>query len=242
MSEYTGTDRRLLREEQYRDSANLDARTAIYQYAVRENSLQERAAALIPGGPRGKRVLDVGCGPGSYTEALTGASQVVGVDLSVGMLIESRQRNGGAAALVNGEAEHLPFDDAHFDAVLAMHMLYHVPDRPKAIDELARVVRADGVVLVVTNSQEHQHQTDEVVMAAYTEVTGRRFTRADLHRHRRRHPVVGVLRRGAALGHRCHRPARCVPGHWLGRDRRLQPEMSRELRRRGSRLWLRRRA
>jgi SAM-dependent methyltransferase len=174
---YTGTDRRVLREEQYRDSANLDARHAIYAYAERKQSLQDMAVALVPGGIAGKRVLDAGCGPGTYVPALAGAGLVAGADLSFGMLEEARRRNGSAVRAVQADVQHLPLADHAFDAVLAMHMLYHVPDRAEAIDELARVVRPQGVVLVVTNALDHQRETDGVLAEAYEAVTGRRFSR-----------------------------------------------------------------
>ena len=165
----------MLREVQYRGSANLDARAAIYQYAPPRPSIQEFAAALVPGGAAGKAVLDVGCGPGSYATAFAAARNYVGVDLSAGMLDEARARNGLLNAAV-ADAQRLPVRDASFDVVLAMHMLYHVPDRRLAIDELARVVRDDGAVLVVTNAAAHHQETVAVVAAAYQAVTGRVFT------------------------------------------------------------------
>jgi SAM-dependent methyltransferase len=182
--EHPATSRRVLLEQQYAGSANLDARVAIYAYAVRKGidedgrSLQEKVASMIPGGVAGRRVLDVGCGPGGYVEPMRGASLNVGLDLSVGMLAESRRRNGDLVQVTNADAEHLPVRDASFDVVLAMHMLYHVPDRAKAIDELARVVRDDGVVMVVTNASDHQHQTDALVSAAHREVTGEALDQA----------------------------------------------------------------
>jgi hypothetical protein len=47
-----------------------------------------------------------------------------------------------------------------------MHMLYHVPDRALGIQELRRVMRPDGVTLVVTNSNRHLREIDEIVIAA----------------------------------------------------------------------------
>ena len=65
-----------------------------------------------------------------------------------------------------GDAQTLPFADDSFDVVLAMHMLYHVPDRALGIRELRRVMRADAVTLVVTNSDRHLREIDEIVVAA----------------------------------------------------------------------------
>src|SRR5437870_10163056 len=83
-------------------------------------------------------VLDVGCGNGRYLGALLGRGhrgRLCGADLSPGML-RSARANVGAAPLLVVDAQALPFGDDSFDVTLAMHMLYHVPDRSVAIAEL----------------------------------------------------------------------------------------------------------
>ncbi len=60
----------------------------------------------------------------------------------------------------------MPFPDDTFDVALAMHMLYHVPDRPRALAELRRVVHCGGAVLVVTNSESHLRELDELLVGA----------------------------------------------------------------------------
>ncbi len=174
MDRYAGVDQTRLRHDQYADAANLDARAAIYAYAEPRPSIPEVAAGLVPGGLTGKTVLDVGCGPGSYAPLFSAASAYVGLDLSAGMVEQSRARYGVRDVAV-ADAQRLPVRDDAFDVVLAMHMLYHVPDRALAIDELVRAARDDGVVLVVTNAPEHQIETRAVQIAAYEEVTGRAF-------------------------------------------------------------------
>ncbi|MEY2426413.1 MAG: hypothetical protein QOI61_1985 [Actinomycetota bacterium] len=166
----------MLRSDQYADASNLDARSAIYAYAEPRPSLHDVVVGLVPGGVTGRSVLDVGCGPGGYANAFAAAGCYVGVDLSEGMVAQARERNGVRDVGVV-DAQRLPVRDDAFDVVLAMHMLYHVPDRALAIDELARVVRDDGVVLAVTNAPEHQAETRAVEVAAYEEVTGRSLPR-----------------------------------------------------------------
>jgi ubiquinone/menaquinone biosynthesis C-methylase UbiE len=162
-----------IREVQYRDPSNLNARVSIYRFQQPHVNLWENVLALAQ--LRGdERVLDVGCGNGAYLGQLERESHrglVVGMDLSAGMLPEARTRAPRAALMV-GDAQRLPFADDTFDAALAMHMLYHVPDRAAAIAELRRAVRPDGVVLVVTNSVEHLKELDVLVADAFE--TGRR--------------------------------------------------------------------
>jgi SAM-dependent methyltransferase len=102
---------------------------------------------------------------------------VVGADLSAGMLDAARARTKHPCLMI-ADVQQVPFRDASFDAVMAMHMLYHAPDRALAIRELRRVMRDDGVTLVVTNSELHLRELDELIAAAADEeiLRGSRMT------------------------------------------------------------------
>ena len=90
-------------------------------------------------------------GGGQYLTALGGGRRL-GMDLSLGMLT-SLASSAPELPLVQADAQQLPLASALAGTVLANHMLYHVPDIDLAISELYRAVRADGVVVVVTNGQ-----------------------------------------------------------------------------------------
>ena len=53
------------------------------------------------------------------------------------------------------DAQAIPYEDESFDGVIANHMLYHVPDRPKALAEIRRVLRPGGRLYAATNGQAH---------------------------------------------------------------------------------------
>ena len=63
-------------------------------------------------------------------------------------------RERGVDARV-ADAMDLPFEDASFDAVVAMWMLYHVPDLDVALAEVRRVLRPGGLFVAVTNGDAH---------------------------------------------------------------------------------------
>jgi SAM-dependent methyltransferase len=111
-----------------------------------EHQVRYRAAqALVPG----KRVLDAGCGVGWGSELLrlAGASSVVGLDSSEEALADARHR-APECEFVPGNLEKLPFPDGEFDVVVCIEALEHTSDIDGTLDELARVVRSDGVLLV----------------------------------------------------------------------------------------------
>jgi SAM-dependent methyltransferase len=96
----------------------------------------------------GARLLDVGCGPGTITaRAAARGCGAVGLDIAGGMLNLGRERHP-SLELVEGDAEHLPFADGSFDAVVGGFVLNHVPSPERAIAEAARVLAAGGRLAV----------------------------------------------------------------------------------------------
>jgi SAM-dependent methyltransferase len=121
-----------------------------------------------------ERVLDIGCGNGLHLAELARRGHrgaIHGMDLSPGMLTAARSR--ADAALLVGDAQRLPCREGSFGCVLAMHMLYHVPDRDLALSEIRRVLRPDGVALALTNSRRHLEQLNAMIGAVVHDVNGR---------------------------------------------------------------------
>jgi SAM-dependent methyltransferase len=140
--------------------------------------------------PQGGDLLEVGCGSGllwANIAQLVPNVHLTLTDISEGMLDAAKQAVArfGNLELVEArtsDAQELPFDDESFDIVAANHMLYHVPDRPRAIGELARVLRPDGVLMCATNGPRHLEQVSkasrEVFGWATMDFVDRRFGRS----------------------------------------------------------------
>ena len=153
-------DQDYLLSRQYRDSKKLEARANLHRkYGQSGGNWFEwigRHAQLA----EGMRVLDIGCGPGWLWDegrsAFPANLALTLADLSPGMVDQAveRARATGYYRQVDGQvvdATALPFADDSFDAVLACHMLYHVPYARAALTEYRLVLRPGGVIAVTTN-------------------------------------------------------------------------------------------
>jgi SAM-dependent methyltransferase len=98
----------------------------------------------------GQSVLDVGTGTGSVAstvEASMPASEIVGIDPSAGFITYAQKNAKSARARFEvGDAQALKFKDTSFDHTLALLVMNFIPDHNKAIAEMRRVTRAQGIV------------------------------------------------------------------------------------------------
>jgi SAM-dependent methyltransferase len=104
--------------------------------------------ARVPVG-RTDRLLEVGCGEGGNLKLLeTCAPGAVGVDYSHAKVrwAESHVGNG---RFVCADARQLPFQDGMFDVILCRDVLHHVEDKRAVVDELVRVCRVSGRIVII---------------------------------------------------------------------------------------------
>jgi ubiquinone/menaquinone biosynthesis C-methylase UbiE len=100
---------------------------------------------------RGK-TLEVGVGTGKNLSFYPKGARVTGIDLSGRMLIRARDRArrlGMHVDLREGDAQALAFPDQSFDTVAATFVFCSVPDPVRGLQELKRVVKLDGRILLL---------------------------------------------------------------------------------------------
>ena len=168
MSERPNTD--ALVKEQYADATNFNARADLharfgtnpygwYRWAFDHFEL-----------PDGCRILELGCGTGRLwlqnRDRISSGWDITLTDFSAGMLAEAREglkAVGRKFAFEVADAQAIPFGNEAFDAVIANHMFYHVPDLHRGLREVRRVLMPGGRFYTATNGADHMRELRELV-------------------------------------------------------------------------------
>lgn len=108
----------------------------------------------------GRRILDLGCGTGVYSQALLAReARPLGADYALGMLRRAQQVLGPEAAvpLVAADLLNLPFRSRSFSGLINVGVLQHIAHLDRALGEMARVLDGDGFALIVTLNRHSFH-------------------------------------------------------------------------------------
>jgi demethylmenaquinone methyltransferase/2-methoxy-6-polyprenyl-1,4-benzoquinol methylase len=141
-----------------------DLITVLLSYG-QDRRWKRRLVSLAPIKP-GVRVLDLACGTGDITYALSDAGAgSVGLDITTRMveIARGKRQPGSAPGFLVGDMMALPFRDAAFDVVTTGYGIRNVPVISGALSEIARVLRPGGVFL----SLDFDRPSNSLVRAVY---------------------------------------------------------------------------
>ncbi|BAQ12865.1 putative MerR family transcriptional regulator [Clostridium botulinum] len=116
------------------------------------------------------KILELGCGDASlWNKNFNNIPlnwEITLTDFSEGMLKDAKKnlrekRSRFNFKIVN--AEKIPFEEESFDVVIANHMLYHVPNINKALKEINRVLKSEGILFASTVGKNHMKEIREII-------------------------------------------------------------------------------
>ncbi len=153
---------------QYRNSSKLNARIRLHQqFSTNKYGWFPWLFDQISFPPRA-RVLELGCGAGNFwldnRARIPEGLEITLSDFSEGMLDQTRRNLGEDRFQYKViDAQSIPFEDDHFDIVIAFHMLYHVPDTKRALSEVRRVLKPQGRFYTSTVGKSHMVELKALV-------------------------------------------------------------------------------
>lgn len=142
------------------DGASTAARTSYDAWHSAQADEEDEPTATTPwhemaklrlGDVRGKRVLEIGCGRGAFARWLQEqGADVTAADFSPAAVELAARLLGPETPALVADVQQLPFPDEHFDVVVSLETLEHVPDPAAGLAELVRVTRHGGRLVVTT--------------------------------------------------------------------------------------------
>ena len=169
------TDQNYLKTDQYRDASNLNARVALHQrFSTNPYGWMNWVFDHLLKLPEDAQILELGCGPAylwkENISRIPARWRITLSDLSSGML-DAAWRNlvvsGRAFQFKEIDAQSIPFEEEMFDAVIANHMLFHLPDRPKGLSEIRRVLKPKGHLFATTIGKNHLEEISNWIQRIY---------------------------------------------------------------------------
>lgn len=160
--------------EQYRNAENVSVRIKLHAQCATnpENWFSWLIKQAKP--EESKDILELGCGNGELwqwasTKAITG-KRIVLSDISAGMVEDAKtsladNKKGADYTFLQFDCENIPLEDSSFDRVLANHVLFYCKNLGRALSEICRVIRPDGMLCASTYGNRHMKEITDLVKA-----------------------------------------------------------------------------
>jgi len=164
------SDQNYLLKDQYKDATNLNARVNLHlRFSMNKVGWFPWLFDHLWLASNG-RMLELACGTGAIwldnMKRIPPTWEIILSDFSPGMLAQARENLENAPRHFEFERidiHSIPYHDGIFDAVMANHMLYHVPDKPTALTEVKRVLKAGGRFFTSTVGENHMQELEQLV-------------------------------------------------------------------------------
>lgn len=164
------SDQKSLPLEQYRTTKKLEDRSYLHsRFSVNKKDFNCWIFEHFPK-TANLKILELGCGTGilwvKNLKRIPPSWKLTLTDLSPAMIAKTKEnlselKNDLVFKLI--DAQNIPFEKDFFDIVIANHMLYHVPDRKKALGEIKRVLKSDGLFFAAANGHKHMEELNELL-------------------------------------------------------------------------------
>ena len=163
-------DYRYLALEQYKDASHLSARIHLHQQFSTNPYGWFKWVFDQLRLPPDSHVLELGSGPGTLwmenEHRIPSGWHVTLSDFSPGMVLEAKNhldhsRKDFTFEVSNGMA--IPFPKETFDVIIGNHVLFHFPDRVRALGEITRVLKPDGQLFASTNGENHMLELSQIM-------------------------------------------------------------------------------
>src|SRR4030042_2212086 len=119
-------------------------------YRSGRRKIKIRIVSRLLGDIEGKSVLDIGIGEGFFSRlCLQKKAKTISLDFADPM-IQYHKENNPDFTLVQADAQYLPFKNESFDIVLALDVIEHLPSPPYFLNEVNRVLRKGGRLILIT--------------------------------------------------------------------------------------------
>ena len=160
-------DPNYLLTDQYKDDANLNARIRIHElFSTNKYGFPQWLFDQLDI-PANSKILELGCGPGHLwlrnLDRIPDGWDITLTDFSPGMIEAAKRNLGDRFHYQVADAQQIPFEEGTFDAVIANYMLYHVPDRPRALQEIRRVLKPGGCFYAATLGKDHHKELGDLI-------------------------------------------------------------------------------
>ncbi len=148
-----------------------DLRT--YNFYTRRSAVLD----LLRGDEDFPRILDIGCGSGDYGEvAERHSGRYYGIDYAPEMIVKAVERhrgNSGSSRFLAGSGSTLPYRDDSFDLVIAMGYIEYFEDPDVTLDEIRRVLRHGGSLVMQSYKQDLMSRLDDVLFQPILRLIGK---------------------------------------------------------------------